>query len=558
MGHGMISVFIRSRAGQRVSDAVARGAAMRPWVVVLVAMVGAVSPQVGEAQPRSGWHEATPGSVLEEYLRTLQLAGRAPRHQLGVRGFTPKELDALIPSDTGHPWAGFTGGRATADDRVRVLRPGFAMFANSGAPRDRNDGALWVGRGMTASADAGVRLARGVFTAAFHPMVFWAQNASFPLAASDAEGLQRFGHGRYYRVIDLPQRFGDRPYYLVDPGQSFVRADLRGFAVGFSTENEIWGPASDLPLVLGANAAGIPRLFVGTSMPRNVWLGRIQGRAFWGRAGQTAYSAVPADSGERLVAGLVVSFSPRGLPGLEIGGTRFIHRVWPAGGPSLRHLNMQFATVVKGPGPDSLNFDNDLGSVFFRVAALGGEVYGELATDDLSYAAPAPIVIRELITEPDHVTAYMLGVRRAWDGGDERLTALRVEIMNNRVSHLARIRGESDMYIHTPIFQGHTHRGQLLGPPGGLGGEAIVATLDRYHPAGRWTATLFRFGSLTSDEAAGGRDAEVVVGASFGALHRRGPWEIGAIIRGDARVEGRSPLGGLQLSVAARYGLGPR
>jgi hypothetical protein len=544
---------IMSRLSRSQSGGGAASVARRLLITALAAPAISATPLL--AQQGAGWHELTAGSQLEDYLRVLQIAGRAPVYPMSVRGLSPNELDRLVDFDGAHPWQVRLAQRQR--DGLAIRRPELRMIANSGGPRGGNDGALWSGRGLTAAAQAGFVHRRGAVTVILNPIAFWAQNASFPLADNGRSDRQRFGHSRYFDLIDLPQRFGDSPYFRIDPGQSAVRVDLRGVAMGLSTENEIWGPAADLPLILGTNAPGIPRFFLGTASPRDIWVGHIHGRVFLGSMAQSAFSAMPADSGRRMGSGVVVTFSPRGLPGVEIGGSRFIHRLWPRGGPTLRDLTIPFGTLVKGVSLDSVAPDNDLGSVFFRVAARGAELYGEFATDDLSFAAPAGIVARELITEPDHISAYMVGFRRVWAGEPAEVTSLRIEVMNSRITHLRRIRYQADMYIHLPLLQGHTHRGQLLAAPVGVGGEGIVVTADRYHRAGRWGLSASRMGSLTSAEDAPDLPRDVVYSLAAGGSLWRGPWEVGIELRGDIPVDGnaRPGAGGSQLTLSVRRGI---
>ena len=84
----------------------------------------------------------------------------------------------------------------------------------------------------------------------------------FPLLANGQSGDAAFGDGLYATVVDRPQRFGDGAYARVDAGQSQVRLDLLGAAVGFSNAHEWWGPAQRYPFLLGTNAAGFPHVFV--------------------------------------------------------------------------------------------------------------------------------------------------------------------------------------------------------------------------------------------------------------------------------------------------------
>jgi hypothetical protein len=510
-----------------------------------------------DAQQQAGWHELTAGSDLEEYLRALQLSGKVPLYPFSLRGFSPRELDRLVPADTGHPWAGLLRAPRAGRGAASIRRPELRTGVNSGAPRAANDGAVWAGRGLTTSFSAGVVYRTGPLSVILHPTFFWTQNAQFRLSDNGTDGNLRFADSRFYQRIDLPQRFGDVPYARLDPGQSAIRLDLPAIAVGLSTENEIWGPSSNVPLILGASAPGIPRFFIGTSEPLNVGLGRLHVRLLLGQLAQSQFSIVPADSGRRMASGLAAVFTPRGLPGVELGATRFIHRYWPGGGVALGDLFLPFGTVVKRENNDLGSTDNEIGSVFFRIATAGGvEVYGEYATDDLSYNASPGVIVRELATEPDHDVAYTLGFRRVW-AGPRRMTVLRTELYNARISHLQRLRDQVDVYLHTPIRQGHTHHGQLLAGAVPVGGEALHVAVDRYTPLGRWTVAFRREGWATSAETDGTPPNDVVYGVDASSARWLGHWEVEAGLGLSIPVNpgARDGAGGIQLTTRVRRGL---
>jgi hypothetical protein len=165
-------------------------------------------------------------------------------------------------------------------------------------------------------------------------MAFRSANRPFSLLANGLPGPRSYNHGTYATTVDLPQRFGDAAYGRVDPGNSFLRLDSRFIAVGVSTANEWIGPATEYPFLLSNNAPGFPHLFLGTGDPVNVWIGHVQARVAWGKLVQSAYSPVngsvhyvsPAQPGTvRLATFAEAAFSPRGLPGLELGVARFFH-----------------------------------------------------------------------------------------------------------------------------------------------------------------------------------------------------------------------------------------
>jgi hypothetical protein len=370
-------------------------------------------------------------------------------------------------------------------------------------------------------------------------MVFWTQNSEFELRVPEEAGFSEFADPFNPSHIDLPQRFGAGSYSRVDPGQSTLRIDEFGLTVGVSTANKIWGPASSLPLVLGNNAPGFLHGFMGTSTPWNIGIGRIHGRLVWGRLAQSEQSDVPLDSAARFMSGLVGTFTPRGVPGLELGAARFFHTPWPHGGLRPIHLLKPFETFAK------LDFDsqgrevfsaiatNQLASLFFRwVLPHGGvEAYGEFAREDNSQN------FRDFTLEPDHNSAYMLGMRKAWELSDGRMLGVRGELLNASQSHLNRARRQEPFYVHGTTRQGHTQRGQTLGSPAAYYGAGSVVGVDVYERSGRlsleWTRTYHQgavdppSGEEPVNPGTLPMDVQHAVGASILRFHGRFDWSAG-------------------------------
>jgi hypothetical protein len=114
------------------------------------------------------------------------------------------------------------------------------------------------------------------------------------------------------------------------------------------------------------------------------------------------------------------------------------------------------------------------------------EAYGEFAREDYSND------IYDVISEPDHDSAYLIGIQRALRFGTDRLAVFKGEVLNSRVTRLSLVRSQAPFYVHGPIYQGHTERGQVLGAPGGFGGGATNVGVDVYLPTGRWSVGLSR------------------------------------------------------------------
>src|SRR6185312_11835988 len=405
----------------------------------------------------------------ENYLRYLQTLRLVPMYPWGARAFSPVELEHL---------------ERTQPVRAPTWLPvSTSIRFNSTFPYGFNDGPIWAGKGVTLAAEGGFVWRRGVLSLTVAPLVFVAQNAPFP-PSSDST-LQQ--------IIDRPERFGTGAYARLDPGQSSLRMDWRALALGVSTANEYWGPASEFPIMLGNNAPGFPHLFLGTAHPVKLGPIGLHARMIWGRLAQSAFSAETLAAGVRFGTGIVADLTTRWVPGLELGATRFVHLPWRAGGPTLDDAFAVFQGKESG-----LITSNGIASVFFRwvLPNSGFEVYGEYGRDD--YSANG----RDFLLEPDHTGGYTVGMRkvlkRRWETGDGRSSnphlptpksflALRAELQNLQLGSIAQGRPWTPFYTHIYLRQGHTQLGQVLGSEAGVGGAGSVIAVDSYSPSGRWT-----------------------------------------------------------------------
>jgi hypothetical protein len=518
---------------------------MMSRLLLLVALALLLAPPLAaQTPPVGGRSEVFVNSELERYLRVLQLAGTTTIYPWSIRSFSPAEIDRLAPRDDQHPWA---GRYDLAPDTVGGLRlhwvaPRGKMVYNGALPYGANDGAVWAGRGLTAAVQAGFAARYGPVSMTIAPVFFHAENRTFDLMPNGQSGERVYADGRSPRNIDLPQRFGDRAYSRIDPGQSTLRLDLPLVAAGISTANQHWGPALEHPMLLGSNAPGFPHLFLGTSAPVNLWIGRAHGRLVWGRLEQSEYSPAADSLAIRLMSGFVAVFTPRGIPGLEVGAGRFFHESWPSQGPTSANLLKPFEGFLKsrlpatGLGPDSVSADdNQLASVFLRwtFPASGLEFYGEFGRNDHSWN------LRDFLLEPDHNSGYMLGIHKLWRRSPSRHLALRGELLNTQRSHLIRVRHQQAFYRHGTMRQGHTHHGQILGSAAGYGGAGAIVGADYYHERGRWSFVWTR--TLRQDVAGGfsrvlrerdPREPDVVHSIGGESLFFRGRYDITAGLRG--------------------------
>jgi capsule assembly protein Wzi len=509
--------------------------------IAVAAFSTITTPQL-EAQARSvSMLDFTTGSDYEDYLRVLQIAGKVPLYPWSIRGFSRREIEKLALADSTGPWK-LRDKFSSSHFSAGPLRLGTTF--NSAYPYGANDGPLWAGRGLTVAGSGGVSGYLGPLSFAIDPMAFSAANRPFELMPNGETGLVAFNHGTHAGSVDFPQRFGDHTYSRFDPGNSYVRLDSRFISLGVSTANEWIGPATEYPFLLSNNAPGFPHLFVGTGDPWNIWIGQAQGRIFWGRLDQSAYSPVtgPAHYGGiytgtvRLATSLDLVFQPRGIPGLELGAARFFHVPYTVGSPNAafwRKPFFVFFTKSEFASGDTLGAENQLASIFFRwvFPHSGFEVFGERGYEDQMYD------FREFLENLDHDREYMLGFQKVLATRVGGFDVLRAELINYQISNLGLLRlGEGAVYLHSPLRQGHTNRGQLLGASAGVNAAAASSLAwTRYSRAGRTTITLRRIvrdqeGDYYLTGLTNPRGSDVLVAAGFERMRYGRMVDLGAKI----------------------------
>ncbi|MEK0431048.1 MAG: hypothetical protein RL139_852 [Gemmatimonadota bacterium] len=423
----------------------------------------------------------TAGPVLAQLdLGGAPLAGGDEHWYRRTRG--------LLETSAPDPWAHRLTPRLPEHGwRVRWLRPEVRLLFNSLRPSDGDDGVVWAGRGLTGAAQGGVEARWGIVHLQVAPIVFRSQNRAFPLVDNGQTGPLRYGDAQFPGSIDLPQRFGDDPYGRADAGDSFLALEWRGATLGLSSARQLWGPAREFPLVLGTHAGGFPHAFLGTTRPLSVGIGTVEARLIAARLEQSAWSPVQQGENRRFHSGLTVTFRPRGVPWLAVGGNRTETSPWPAGGPTLAQALGPFNGIMNAGNTSSLQTSgsNGFASAFTRVAVPGSglEIYGELSWEDFAND------IRRFLQKPDDLNTVTIGLGRAWGDSPDALHWLGVELTNGEVAHQER--GQRGFvtpfppYTHSPTVQGLTSRGQLLGSLATFRGSAAIATYERYTPRGR-------------------------------------------------------------------------
>lgn len=446
------------------------------------------------------------GSDLERYARAVLVASGARMVPWSARPLGAADLDALrLDSLKIHPWRAVTAGTRG----LRLIAPAAVATWNSGYAWGANDGAIAPARGVTTALGAGLSLRYGPLTIVAAPTIIFSQNASFPLLANGQVGTPAFRDGLFEAFVDRPQRFGDKPFTTLDAGQSQVRLDTRVLSIGGGTNNIGWGTSEQFAPVLGPNAAGFVHAFVGA--PAQGWhlrdVGTISVRYITGRLEQSEYSpvhgsrtyqSVEQPGTVRLATGVAASWIPAFAPRLELGATRLFISPFLAGSRKWRTLRKPLDGLFKAgrtrtdeaPGDELGDLDNQLGTLYARwhLPARGAEFSLEWLRDDNSFDS------RDLAQEPEQNAAIVAGFRIATHRAPERLSMLTVELFDGDIAPIGRQRDQGSLYVHLPLRQGVTNRGQLLGAPIGVGavsGQRI--DWERFDSTGSWRITAERW-----------------------------------------------------------------
>jgi hypothetical protein len=327
---------------------------------------------------------------------------------------------------------------------------------------DRDNGALWSGKGGAALLRGGAAYRAGPLLLVLGPEVTWASNGSFPLPGQTPTVLSAFSAPWF--AVDLPRRFGDRPVRGVHPGQSMIEVRWTHIAAGVTSANVVRGPELRYPLVIGPSAPGFPSAFVeggGTMGP----LGRLKGRVQWGVLTESAYFDDIPDNDRTLFSGFFLDWAPGFAAGLEFGAS-ITYRDPLAGGFSPSMLFQAFSTV--SAQAQEQKAEDALAAVHARWSVEGFSTWATWGRNDYW------LDTEDLLTDPDQSQLFAIGMARGWRHMDEEWTLL-AEVSSTFTGNPR----SGSIYRHSTSRQGYTHQGQTLGSSLGPGSRGAWLRLQR-------------------------------------------------------------------------------
>jgi len=429
-------------------------------------------------------------SVEEQYFNFLALRGLTERPYLNFRTFSDSVWH--IDESANHPWQGQHFGTwhdLPGNFRLRILGPELFMSVNTAAPFGQNDGVLWQGRGFNALFKAGARLEGRGIELTLQPHIAFSQNAHFEIMPSVFEN--EFGYFWGYGV-DAPQRFGDRPFFDWDFGNSEIRYTWRTLTVGFGTQ-AIWlGPSHLHSILHSNNAPAYPRFDIGLRRQRITlpWLdwdiGELEARFWIGRLTASDFSDSNDSNKHTMFHGMTFAYAPSFLPGLTLFANRVSLVSWDW--ENLIHFF---------PSSHNTDADDQKMSLGFSwlFPQVGFEVYGELGIDDFTtWITGAPRwtgYLRNLY----HTMVFTLGTRKALTISERHnlFGQLIFEWSHMEMSKTFQFQWPYSFYFHHQLIHGYTNRGQWLGNGFNPGGNAQYFEFRLFYPGGTSSFFIHRF-----------------------------------------------------------------
>ena len=496
------------------------------------------------------------GSAEEDLARVAGLAGSAPLWPGLIR--RPSGARPLWLCDGPAPER-----QAIADPvplpevRWELVPPTSFTKLHTGWADDRNDGALWSGRGLSTEVAAGARVRWRWFTAQLAPLAAWQQNRGWGVPAGTLPGFSPYANPFNPGAIDLPMRMGPGAFWTLDWGQSYLRAEAWNLAAGLSHENLWWGPGIRNALLMSDSAPGFPHFFVGTARPLDVWIGWLEAELLWGQVSNSRYFDLALGPRRNLFEAAVLTFEPAFARGLTLGTARVF--VFPGTSVAPHHYldpltEALFKVFLKSGADDGSRPDNQLLSLFFRWAfpAVQLEIYGEWGRDDHAFN------LTDFLMEPGHSQAWLLGMQKLFPAGRRwvRFQAELAHTFEMPPDHPTR---------PTPVFythgtNGYTHGGQMIGAGLGPQGDTQFAALDCFTGLGSFGFYLERvvrnerwFYDVVVPAGGNRHDLELTAGLR-GALAWREwdlEWDLGGSHRFAPNFE--RPQGGLDAMVRLRW-----
>lgn len=432
-------------------------------------------------------------SILEEAVRRMDIQDSSrlsqsvlirPLHLPNVANY-----DSLMQVLTGLETpkrTTFMNGKGS----VRLLPAYFQQQYNSHHAFGWNDGSLFPAKGYQFRASAGIAANFGILSIQLKPELVYAANPAFRGFSPNQPDSSWYHYYTFQNWIDMPERFGEKSFAKLLPGQSSIRFNYKGMSLGVSSENLWWGPGTRNALMMSNNAPGFYHISFNSTRPHKTFLGKFEWQLIAGTLensgvlppdtsrrlnGQPLYQ--PKKTANRYINAVVIDWQPKWIRGLNLGFARSFYQYSDNIRPNLNGYLPVLSAFFKGNAQDENEFGRDqLLSFFFRwvFPKEKAEIYGEWGRNDHSGN------LSDFVQEPEHSRAYLLGLKKIIDLPGNRQLELFGEITQLETPGTKLVRALQPWYVHYQVRHGYTHKGQVLGAGIGPGSNSQTIGVNWY------------------------------------------------------------------------------
>jgi len=368
---------------------------------------------------------------------------------------------------------------------------GYDHVNNSLLPQNWNDGNMYPARGWQERYTFGLQLKLGIIDINLQPEWLKVQNMPqeyYPGNPDDGNFMPKY-FGSVANVIDNFRQFGTTKIDTFSLGQSRIGLKFGPISIGYSNQNNWWGPGIRNSLVFTNNASGFKHLYISTNKPIKSFLGNFEFSAITGLIDTNWYQdpdltlmkriwsggIAKKNLDQRMIDAINISWQPNRMHNLFLGYAYsrqyYKHQLNPYGQP-YSFFSKDFTKV-------------ELGSLMFRFLLPNdnAEFYGEIGIPNKS---PWPWKFFEKSPK----TGFVFGVTKlAKFRSNKSYLRLNVEFAQLQLYNpkdmfypgWAFVGGlPNSWYTSDIIKQGYTNQGQILGASIGPGSNSQTINLS-YH-----------------------------------------------------------------------------
>ncbi|GHV93946.1 hypothetical protein AGMMS50293_02660 [Spirochaetia bacterium] len=432
-------------------------------------------------------------SAEEEYYDFLALQGLTERPTLNYR--TLSDSVWTVAGDAASPWQNQNLGQKfnffDSKLTLKIYGPELFMSGNTAAPYGQNDGALWQGRGFNSILTGGARLEAYGIEATFRPQLAFSQNAEFEIMPSAYDSPYGYFWGYSFRNkngdlagVDAPQRFGDKPFFVFDWGDTEIRYTWKTLTVGFGTQTIWLGSAYLNPILHSNNAPSYPKFDIGlrkqpVTIPGLDWyIGDVEARLWVGYLTESGYYGNKPEKAHTMFHGLAFAYAPSFLPGLTLFANRVCLVDW-------KWENLKFVIPTGENDGEDQKGSFGLSWVFPQA---GFEFFGELGIDDFVPDALG------FFRYSWHTLVYTVGLKKSIkiNPGKKIYGEIIFEWDNREMSQDFQLQWPYSFYFHSDVSRGYTNKGQWMGSGSGWGGNNQYLEFRLYYPKGMSSVFIHR------------------------------------------------------------------